>query len=228
VPLRLLSLIAPPLCGVCGERCGAAEPLCAACATEIATSGPLPFVIPGVDGGWAAAAYEGVPRRLVAALKFGGRLALAGVAADAVARLGPAGHGTVVPVPADPWRYRLRGFDPAALIAAELARRWALPLCQCLERAHGPRQVGKTRAQRLAARPRVRTTGPVPASSLLVDDVVTTGATAAACATALRAAGATSVVLLTAARSVSAAMPPRYTRRGPARGAVVAREIASR
>jgi predicted amidophosphoribosyltransferase len=92
----------------------------------------------------------------------------------------------------------------------------------------GP-QARRSGAERRAAVERLFvTTRGAPERVILVDDVVTTGATAGACAALLRAAGARRVVLLTAARSVSAALPPRYTRRGPARGAVVAREEVSR
>jgi predicted amidophosphoribosyltransferase len=109
-----------------------------------------------------------------------------------------------VPVPAARGRRRRRGFDPAALIAAELAQRLELPLADCLRRrGRAPRQVGAGRAQRRAAgRLVVEPRGPAPAVALLADDVHTTGATLEACARALRAAGAQRVHAVTYGRTL--------------------------
>jgi predicted amidophosphoribosyltransferase len=160
------------------------------------------FLIPGADGAWAAAPYDGIPRRLIAALKFGKRFALARVAAEAMASAIPADlePGPLVPVPPDPLRHRWRGFDPATAIAEELAGALELPLPHCLVRAHSRRQVGRSRAERLAG-PSVQAAADVPAEATLVDDVATTGATLAACAAALRAAGAERVLALAFARA---------------------------
>jgi orotate phosphoribosyltransferase len=71
--------------------------------------------------------------------------------------------------------------------------------------------------------------GPVAGSVLLVDDVLTTGATAAACAEALLRAGADRVDVLTIARSLRLAEPTAgILRPGPAPGSVVARGAAPR
>ncbi len=75
---------------------------------------------------------------------------------------------------------------------------------------------------------RFSASGHPPAHVLLVDDVLTTGATAAACAAALVAEGAEDVSLLVAARSVRPAGPRGYTRPGFAFGSVVARGTALR
>jgi predicted amidophosphoribosyltransferase len=147
-----------------------------------------------------------VARDLVAALKFRAALPLAELmAAQIAAGLPPALRevDVVVPVPAHRGRRRRRGFDPAGLLAAELAGRLALPLRPCLRRGGGRRQVGAGRAQRRDPhRLAVVARGPVPAHVLLVDDVHTTGATLDACARALRAAGCRAVVAVSYARTL--------------------------
>lgn len=208
---EVLALVAPPGCAVCGRGCELRRRVCARC--ERALSG-LPSVgsaIPGLDRVWSLAAYEGVARQLVGALKFGSRIALAEEAAALIASRAPGEllTGVIVPVPPAPLRRRQRGFDSAEAIAAALARRTGLPLLPCLGRAQGRRQVGRQRAERLADPPRVRAVSPPPERALLVDDVTTTGATLGACAEALRTSGATTVVAITLAAS----------RRGPALGA---------
>jgi predicted amidophosphoribosyltransferase len=98
-------------------------------------------------------------------------------------------HGLVA-VPGMASRRRRRGFDHAELLARALARRTGLPLLAPLERAGpGHRQVGRTRADRLRDPPRFRALEHPHLRVLLVDDVVTTGATLGACARALRQAG---------------------------------------
>ena len=98
----------------------------------------------GLDAAWAATRYEGTARDLVAALKFRGRLRLARRAAAAIAERAPAAllAGAIVPVPAAPWRLRVRGHDPAEEIAFALADLTRLEFRPCLARSSGPRQVG--------------------------------------------------------------------------------------
>jgi ComF family protein len=202
VPPRLLSLIAPSLCGICGRPTNAESPACDSCVSAIHRGPPQPFPIPGTEAAWAAAPYEDTARHLIAALKFAKRLALARVAAEAIANAVPddAILGRIVPVPPDPLRHRWRGFDPAGAIADELARALELPLSRCLVRAHSRRQVGRSRAARLAG-PTVRAVAAAPPEVTLLDDVATTGATLAACATALRGAGAHRVLAVAFARA---------------------------
>ncbi len=114
----------------------------------------------------------------------------------------------VVPVPIRPWKYFRRGFNLPGLIGLALARRagWPfLPLVLRREREFRP-QAGLPLAERAdnvrGAFRAVRGSG-VPPDVLLLDDVYTSGATAAACARALKRAGAESIVVVTVARAVA-------------------------
>lgn len=197
------SLIAPPRCGVCGERCNWSEVLCRRCEAGLGGTVGSQVPVPGLDDAWAAARYEGIARELVGALKFRGRLSLARRAAEAIAAGAPPDllDGAIVPVPPAPWRLRLRGHDPAEEIAFALATLTRMPFRPALARSSGPRQVGRRRVDRLADPPAVRSVEEAPPRSVLVDDVVTTGATLAACARALRLAGAERVVAVAFTRA---------------------------
>jgi predicted amidophosphoribosyltransferase len=108
--------------------------------------------------------------------------------------------GAIVPVPPAPPRLRRRGFDPAGELAAALAERLGTPLEPCLARRGGDHQVGRRRADRVGSPPRIHAVGESPASVLLVDDVLTTGATLGSAARALRSAGAKRIVAVTFTR----------------------------
>lgn len=103
----------------------------------------------------------------------------------------------IVPVPLHRKRYAERGFNQAALIAAVLGRVLGRPVMSLLRRKHATTpQVMQTRLgrmQNVADAFSVRSDTPVPATLVVVDDVTTTGATLAACARVLMAAGATRV-----------------------------------
>lgn len=194
---------APPLCAACGRSCRPEAVVCTRCGRRLGAAQPLlgkgP---PGLDRAWSSAPYEDVARDLVAALKFRRLLPVADLMADRIQWLAPAHmlSGAVVPVAAAPMRLRRRGFDPAGELAAALAERLGSPLGPCLRRRGGRRQVGRRRSERLGQPPRIEAMGAVPRSVMLVDDVLTTGATLTACAQALRAAGAARVVAVTFAR----------------------------
>ena len=202
----VLDAIAPPLCAGCGALAGRVEPLCAECRGRLRWLARDPVAV-GRLAAWAPVAYEGPAQGLVRALKFRGATRAAEAMAAQIAAGAPpewlAGGRTLVPVPLHPARARSRGYNQAALLAAALARRTGLELADCLERT-GPRttQVGRDRAQRLTGiAGHVRLESAAPPSAILVDDVITTGATLLACARALREGGTTSVVAVGYART---------------------------
>ncbi len=205
--MRLLRAVAvgivPPLCAACGRACRPQAMICTRCGRRLSAAAPLAGRgPPGIDRAWSSAPHEGVARDLVTALKFRRLLPVAEVMADRIHWLAPADlcSGAIVPVPPAPLRSRRRGFDPAGEIAAALANRLETTFHQCLVRKGGGRQTGKRRSQRIGRPPNVQARGKVPRSALLVDDVLTTGATLSSCAQALRSAGAVRVVAITFAR----------------------------
>lgn len=195
--------IVPPLCAACGRACRPEAMLCTRCSRRLAAADPLEgWGAPGLSRAWSSAPHEGVARDLVAALKFRRLLPVADLIADRILWLAPRTvlSGTIVPVPTAPLRSALRGFDPAAEIAAALAERTELPVQACLARRGGGRQMGRRRSQRIGHPPLIQARGQVPRSVLLVDDVLTTGATLSSCARALRQAGTIRVAAITFTR----------------------------
>ena len=107
-------------------------------------------------------------------------------------------------VPGDPERAWERGSVAPRGLAVALSSLWQMPAADLLRRTHSfPRQRGLGLAERRRnVRGSVRTAAGVPRSVCLVDDVYTSGATADACASALRRAGARRVEVVTLARAV--------------------------
>jgi predicted amidophosphoribosyltransferase len=198
-------LIAPPLCAACGRSCRPEAVICTRCSRALAEATPLLAGGPqGIDRVWSSASHDGVARALVGALKFRHLLPVAELMADRMHWLAP-GHllsGSVVAVPAAPPRMRRRGFDPAGELAATLAARLDAESVACLARRGSGHQVGRRRAERISHPPQIEAVAEAPRSVLLIDDVLTTGATLTACAAALRGAGAKRIVALTFTRRV--------------------------
>lgn len=163
---------------------------------------------PALDRMRAAVVYDDLPRSIVLRLKYGRKVALARTMARYMAPLRGEwpSDAVLVPVPLHRWRLWNRGFNQAALVARELARAWGLGAdVSSLKRTRRtPPLKGLNHAQRAKT-----VSGAFKAGAdfrgrtvILIDDVLTSGSTAEACAWALRRKGAERVELLCWARVV--------------------------
>lgn len=199
------------LCPACREGLQNARltNTCPRCGAPLDADDPCGFCAEGwtlpARSAWV---HRGIPAHLIHVLKDGGvadaAAAMAPHLAEAAADL-TLPEGTVVTwVPMPDKRRRERGIDHARLLAEQTAVRLHLPCRALLTR------VGEQRTQRGLDRESRQTNvrdafmaaGDMPASVLLIDDVLTTGATVLACADALQRGGAAHVAVLTAVRTV--------------------------
>ncbi|HEY1478383.1 MAG TPA: double zinc ribbon domain-containing protein [Gaiellales bacterium] len=217
----LLSLIVPRACA----GCSAAGPLwCETCVAELEPVGspscgrcgaPTRWQLeacrecrgwqPAFDVAWAAVAHRNTGAALVRVWKDRG-LDLADVAARVIEeRRVPPDVDCLCAVPASGARARRRGVDGPSGLAGALALRWEIPVERDVltRRRDAPPQRGLSRRERrVNLRDVFACTSGAPARVALIDDVYTTGATADACARALRGAGAEHVEVLTFARAL--------------------------
>ena len=188
-----LPRIEPPLCARCGAPTAWPVERCRECAGR-----RLAFA-----SARAAVGYDAAARRFVHAWKERGLRRLAKEAAELVAgHLPPPEVEALTFVPADRGRRLERGHNPAERLAVELSAAWDLPCLPLLERTRSGRQRGSSAVERRTVHGAFRAGGPAPRRVAVIDDVYTTGATAAATASALRAGGARHVEAIAFARAL--------------------------
>ncbi len=217
----------PPRCAGCGEIVSDDHQLCTSCWAGLDfLSGqgcelcgvPLPPTAmvcapclqnpPDHDGAHAAVSYGEIARKVALSLKHGRRIGLAKFVAKAMARLVPPEPVLMIPVPLHRWRIWSRGFNQSALIGASLAEATANTFIPdaLLRTKRTPLLRGLGRKERASAVRGAFSVNPLHAATLkagnilLIDDVYTTGATANACARALKKAGVRSVNVVSWAR----------------------------
>jgi ComF family protein len=204
MPVRHLApRLLPQTCPGCGRlRSGP----CDLCRSWLA-SAPIGEAPHGIAALWS---YEGIARDLITGLKYRRQPTVAQWFADLASQRLP-DHidvDIITWAPTSTSRRHHRGFDQAELLARHLAHRWRVPARRLLTRGGGGHQTGRSRAQRLSGPVfRARRLSGSP-TVLVVDDVVTTGATLWAAVVALRDAGAGEVRAL----AMAATPPPAALR----------------
>ena len=216
-PLTEISRI--PVCARClaAPRPLAAEHFCACCGTAFLNASPLDDAglcglcrrgVTGFDAAFSFGEYDAELRRLIHLLKYDGVRGLATPLARMLLRALPrsVAFDAIVPMPLHWTRQWHRGFNQSALLARALSRPLGVPVVSALRRARATvSQAGLTRAQRranVAGSFRIRYRGAIAGRHVvLIDDVMTTGATLSAAASALKRAGARRVTALTVARA---------------------------
>ncbi|HVM23388.1 MAG TPA: ComF family protein [Sphingomicrobium sp.] len=224
-----LDFALPPRCGGCGVIVEQVHSFCPECwkkveflgeggcatcglplqATEEKTCAACLARPPRIARTRSAVAYDELARSIAIRLKYGRKVALARTMARYMAPLvGEEGERLLVPVPLHRTRLWNRGFNQSAIVARELAGRLRIPMDPlALKRTRrtpplkgmSALQRRKTVAGAFQVRDRQRVAGK---TVILVDDVLTTGSTAEACARALKRAGAARVELISWARVV--------------------------
>lgn len=183
------SMIFETRCAGC-DRPGA--PICTTCRFALVGASPRDQA----HGVIAAVSFTGRARSIVLGLKYRNRRAvgrhLAGVIINGlVARRAHHGIDVVTWAPTSAKRRRERGFDQGELLARAVARQLGVPCRRLLERHGSASQTGRSRAERIGAGPEfMARPGIEGLQVLVVDDVVTTGSTLTAAASALEHRGA--------------------------------------
>jgi len=222
--LRALRACLPQACALCRAGCGNTL-LCAACSAALPMLGPacVRCALPGVEALCAGCARRAPPwlracapwryaypvDRLLQALKYGGRLALAEPLADGlaavVAQRTDALPDAIVPLPLAPSRQRARGFDQARLIALRVGRQLRIPVLGALSRVRdsGPQAALPLAARAANVRDAFAANATLAGARIaILDDVMTTGATLAAATHAAQRARAAAVEVWVVARTL--------------------------
>ncbi|MCY3636278.1 MAG: ComF family protein [bacterium] len=175
------------VCAGCG---GPGPSPCRRCTANMRAVGEMAPPDP-LSGLWAVFAYTGVGRELLARLKYRNQRSSVKWLASAMGSALPLdlAADAVTWAPTSPQRRRRRGFDQAELLARALGRELGLPVVSVLRRVDAAGQTGRNRNQRFCA-PAFDSRRSPPSSVLVVDDVITTGATLQAAAKCLVKAGA--------------------------------------
>lgn len=197
----MLDLAGPPRCVSCAVL---GDVLCPSCRGEVASCPPLD-PRPPLARLSAGCLYESVPRSLVLGLKLHGLRGHAPPLVDAMCRSawrdGISGD-VVTWVPGNRAEARRRGYDHGEVLARLVARRLGLPVTGLIGLGGTKAdQTGLTGAQRRENPKGAFVARPAHGRVVLVDDVMTTGATICACATALRGSGAGAVEGLVGCRA---------------------------
>ncbi len=203
-----LKPLEPPWCDRCGRPAPQGLPACIDCPPPPVALARAPFL------------YDGPAKRAIHRLKFSGWRHVAEALAGAMVTVAPRDVDAVTWVPLARRRLAERGYDQAQALARAVAARITAPVVRCTQRiiATGPQARRSGEERRTAMVGAFGPRAPVSGRILLVDDVLTTGATGAACAQAVIDAGAQEVVLLTAARAFARQEGPGYTRAGSRTG----------
>ncbi|HSM19529.1 MAG TPA: ComF family protein [Hyphomicrobiales bacterium] len=217
--LPLAGFSVAPVCQVCLAELAPSRPIlrCLRCARGFATreavsAGPCGICqreAPAFDRAAVAGPYEGALRRAIHLLKYDRMTPLARPLGErlALAASDFSGYDAIVPAPLHWGRRWDRGFNQADLLAREVSRRTGVPLDRRLLRTRPtPPQAGLSATERrLNVRGAFKAAGGKEAirgkKLIVVDDVMTTGATLEACARALKRVGAAEVAVLTLARA---------------------------
>lgn len=204
----LLALLFPDRCVGCGHLGALFCPTCRAALRPY----PLDDPPPGLDAMLVPWLYAGPLRQAIHRMKYRSQRRLAAPLGDLLAealRRQPQPADAIIPVPLHATRLAERGFNQSSELAARIARATGLPLVSGLERCrdtgHQAQLGRRERHDNIAAAFVWNVYTPPPARVLLVDDVLTTGATLVACGDALRAVGTQEVRAVALARSLAPA-----------------------
>lgn len=210
-PEVVLDLLFPPKCPFCGVLLEKGALLCPACQRDLPwLSGPAAETQVELTGGCVSALrYQDKVRSAIHGYKFQGRSVrskpFGRLTAQAIADRGLTGH--LISWPSlSPKRLRGRGYDQAQLLAQTVGKELGLPVLRTVDKQERPAQSGlegeaERRANLLGAYTAVAPENFQGKTILLIDDVVTTGATLSECARTLRLAGAGEILCATLAKA---------------------------